>query len=614
MAGRIRDEDIAVVRERSAIEDVVGQHLQLRSAGGGSLKGLCPFHEERTPSFTVSPQRGYYHCFGCGEGGDVISFVQRIEHLSFVEAVESLARGAGIELRYEQGGAAPGRQAGQRQRLLDAHAAAAEFFREQLGSPEAALGRRFLEERGFDEAVSTPFGVGYAPKSWDALTAHLRGRGFSGEELLSGGLVSSGQRGPIDRFRGRLVWPIRDIKGDVIGFGARRLHDDDNGPKYLNTPDSPLYKKSQVLYGIDLAKAEIARRMQAVVVEGYTDVMACHLAGVRTAVATCGTAFGSDHVAMLRRLLMDQDEFRGRVIFTFDGDEAGQNAAVKAFADDQRFVAQTFVAVEAAGLDPCDLRIQKGDAAVRDLVASHQPLFAFAIQAVIRRYDLNFAEGRIGALDAAAPVVARIKDVALRDEYGRRLAGWVGVPEADVVSRVRTLAASPGRRSAASAPAASAGGPASLVEREAVKLAVQRPALAGPVFDALAGEVFVIPEYAAVRAAVQACGGAVAGGSGGEPWVRRLVEAGIDDSVRRTVTELAVEPLRADDDDHPRYAAAILARVEEIAINRRIHELDGRLRRINPEEQTEEYNRAFGELIALQQHARTLREKGLGTL
>ena len=217
--------------------------------------------------------------------------------------------------------------------------------------------------------------------------------GFTDAELLAAGLASQGQRGPIDRFRGRLVWPIRDRKGDVIGFGARKLREDDNGPKYLNTPETPLYKKSQVLYGVDLAKHDIANNLKAIVVEGYTDVMACHLAGEKTAVATCGTAFGEEHVQILRRMLMDQDELRGRVIFTFDGDEAGRNAALKAFAGEQKFVTQTFVAVQPDGLDPCELRQQRGDLAVRDLIASHIPLAEFAIRATLERYDLTHPGG-----------------------------------------------------------------------------------------------------------------------------------------------------------------------------------------------------------------------------
>src|SRR4051812_37291238 len=344
------------------------------------MKGLCPFHDEKSPSFHVTPSRGLFHCFGCQEGGDVIAFVQKIDHLSFTEAIERLAARANIELHYEQGGAAPRQQQGERQRLISAHAAAAEFYAEQLAAPEARVGREFLAQRGFDQAAAEQFSVGFAPDDWDQLVRHLRGRGFSDKELLLGGLAREGQRGPIDRFRGRLLWPIRDITGDVIGFGARRLLESDPvQAKYLNTPDSPLYKKSTVLYGVDRAKREIARRRQAVVVEGYTDVMACHLAGVPTAVASCGTAFGADHIKVLRRLLMDQDEFRGEVIFTFDADTAGRKAALRAFADDQKFVAQTFIAIAPEGLDPCDLRLQRGDTAVRDVVAQRVPMFEFAI-------------------------------------------------------------------------------------------------------------------------------------------------------------------------------------------------------------------------------------------
>ena len=292
MSGRIRDEVIAAVRERLPIEAVIGDYVQLRPAGGGRMKGLCPFHDEKTPSFNVNTALGFWKCFGCGASGDAITFVRELDHLSFTDAVEVLARKAGVEVVYEQGGSAPRQQSSQRQRLLDAHKEAAAFYVQQLGSAEAEIGRAFLRERGFDEAAWAHFGVGYAPNEWEALTRHLRGKGFTNEELLAGGLATQGQRGtPYDRFRGRLVWPIRDMKGDVIGFGARRLHDDDQGPKYLNTPETPLYKKSQVLYGVDLAKNEIATRYKAVVVEGYTDVMACHLAGETTAVATCGTAF-----------------------------------------------------------------------------------------------------------------------------------------------------------------------------------------------------------------------------------------------------------------------------------------------------------------------------------
>ena len=446
MAGRIRDEDIALVRERSAIDEVVGEYLQFRSVGGGSLKALCPFHEEKTPSFHVTPARGLWYCFSCSEGGDVIKFVQRIDNLGFTEAVERLANRAGIELRYEQGGHIPGQEQSQRRRLIEAHKAAAEFYAEQLDSPAAQAGREFLASRGFELADARRFGVGFAPAEWETLTRHLRGRGFTETELLAGGLASQGRRGLIDKFRGRLIWPIADLTGDVIAFGARKLAADDDGPKYLNTPETPLFKKSAVLYGADIAKRDIAQRRQAVLVEGYTDVMACHLAGITTAVATSGTSFGDGHITILRRLLMDDSQFRGEVIFTFDGDAAGQRAALRAFSMEERFVTQTFVAVQADGLDPCDLRVARGDAAVRDLIAQRVPLFEFAIRSALHDHNLETTEGRLAALDAAAPIVARIKDKGLRHRYAVNVDRWLGLmDEAFVLDRVQAHSGQPDR-------------------------------------------------------------------------------------------------------------------------------------------------------------------------
>ncbi|NDE51038.1 MAG: DNA primase, partial [Actinobacteria bacterium] len=438
MSGRIRDTDVTYVRDNSPIDDVVGDYVQLKNAGGGQKKGLCPFHDEKTPSFHVTPSRGYFHCFGCQVGGDVIAFVMKMDHLTFTETIEKLAERIGYTLTYDEsrGTSAP---SGHRSRLVAANAAAAKFYQEQLSLPTAQIGRDFLIKRGFDQTACAQFGVGYAPDEWDALTKFLRAQNFTIEELNLAGLSKEGQRGPIDRFRNRLVWPIRDISGDVVGFGARKLASDevDQGPKYLNTPETPIYKKSQVLYGLDMAKKEIAKKRQAVIVEGYTDVMAAHLAGVTTAVATCGTAFGDDHIRILRRLLMDDDAFRGEVIFTFDGDAAGQKAALRAFDDDQKFVVQTFVAVEPSGMDPCELRQEHGDVAVRDLIARRVPLFEFAIKSALKDFDLTTAEGRVQALGVAAPLVAKIRDASLRPEYARSLAGWLGMEVESVVAAVK---------------------------------------------------------------------------------------------------------------------------------------------------------------------------------
>ena len=475
MAGLIKREDIDEVRQRTDIKEVVDGYVTLKGAGLGSYKGLCPFHDERSPSFTVRPQVGRYHCFGCGEDGDVISFVQKLDHISFHEAVEKLAHRIGFELHYEDGGSGPNREdIGRRQRLLDAHKVADEFFRAQLLTPGAAEGRNFLYGRGFDRAAAEQFGVGYAPQGWDSLLKHLRGRGYTDAELKLTGMFSEGGRGIYDRFRGRLIWPIRDIAGDTIGFGARKLYEDDQGPKYLNTPETALYKKSQVLYGIDLAKRSIAKDRQLVVVEGYTDVMACHLAGIPTAVATCGTAFGTEHIKIARRLLSD-DGSGGEVIFTFDGDAAGQKAALRAFEEDQRFVAQTFVAVEPSGADPCELRQSKGDSAVRDLIGSRRPLFEFAIRATLKRHNLDTVEGRIAALRESAPVVAQIRDAGIRPAYARELAGWLGMPVEEVSRAVGAAT----KRAAQAASAPPGGGQARATGRAAGR-AMPGPAAALP--------------------------------------------------------------------------------------------------------------------------------------
>ena len=404
------------------------------------MKGLCPFHDEKSPSFHVRPNHGHFHCFGCGEGGDVYAFVQKIEHVSFVEAVELLADRTGYTITYS-GAAATNvqRDRGSRSRLLAANAAAQEFYAVALQSEEAAPARQYLHDRNFDAETAAHFGCGFAPSGWESLTKHLLRKGFEFKELEAAGLSREGRRGPMDRFHRRLLWPIRASGGEVIGFGARRIFDDDQmEAKYVNTPETVLYRKSSVLFGLDLAKRDIAKGHQAVVVEGYTDVMAMHLAGVTTAVASCGTAFGDEHLAMLRRLMMDDNFFRGELIYVFDGDAAGRAAAVKAFEGEQNLAGQSYVAVADDGMDPCDLRLKAGDGALRDLVARRTPLFEFAIRTALADHDLDSAEGRVAALRRCVPMVARIKEPMLRDEYSRRLAGWAGwADEGQVLTRVR---------------------------------------------------------------------------------------------------------------------------------------------------------------------------------
>ena len=612
MSGRIRDEDVAYIRDRSPIDEVVGDYVQLKSAGGGAKKGLCPFHDEKSPSFTVTPSKGFFHCFGCQTGGDVIAFLMKIDHLTFTETIERLADRLGYTLRYEEGGSnAPTFSAGARSRLIAANTEAAKFYQEQLNAPAAAHGRDLLTKRGFDKAACMQFGVGFAPDEWDALTKHLRAMDYTIDELETAGLSKMGQRGPIDRFRNRLTWPIRDISGDVVGFGARKLASDeaDQGPKYLNTPETPIYKKSQVLYGLDVAKKEIAKKRQAVIVEGYTDVMAAQLAGITTAVATCGTAFGADHIRILRRLLMDDDAFRGEVIFTFDGDAAGQKAALRAFSEDQKFVTQTFVAVEPDGLDPCDLRQQKGDLALRDLIARRVPLFEFAIRSELAHHKLDAAEGRINALNAAAPLVAQIRDKSLRPEYTRLLAGWLGL-EVEIVS----AAVSQGVKShpRAQEPTAVTSEESNwrpdphdarlILEREVLKSRLQEPALfIESLWSDIEADAFTHPAYREMRKTID------------EMQVLSM-ETITDEKIKTLFTELTVEPILADGRATALYVESIIARLREVAISRSIAELKSSLQRLNPVENEIEYNAAFAALVALETTRRSLHDLALGSL
>jgi DNA primase len=630
MAGRISDRDIAAIRERVRIDEVVGDYVQLRRAGVDSMKGLCPFHDEKSPSFHVRPNHGHFHCFGCGEGGDVYAFVQKIEHVSFVEAVEVLADRIGYTINYTGAATSVQRDRGSRSRLLAANAAALVFYAEALESGEAAPARQYLTERHFDADAARHFGCGFAPSGWDSLTKHLLRKGFEFKELEAAGLSREGRRGPIDRFHRRLLWPIRTSAGEVIGFGARRLFDDDPmEAKYVNTPETLLYKKSAALFGIDLAKRDIAKGHQAVVVEGYTDVMAMHLAGVTTAVASCGTAFGDEHLAMLRRLMMDDNFFRGELIYVFDGDEAGRAAALKAFAGEQHLAGQSFVAVAADGMDPCDLRLASGDGVLRDLVARRTPLFEFAIRTTLAEIDLDSAEGRVAALRRCVPMVAQIKDPTLRDEYARQLAGWVGWSDvAQVIGRVREEAKHPKNRSrathrrTATAPADAAVPEATAIrpdpsdptlwpQREALKSALQYPALAGPVFDALTVESFTHPGYAAVRTAIEAAGGTGAGIVGAQ-WLDAVRQQAPSPAAAGLISELGVEAIRVDDDKLPRYIGGVLARLQEVWVGRQIAEVKSKLQRMSPVEQGDEYHALFGDLVAMEAYRRSLLEQASG--
>ena len=615
MAGLIRRSDIDEVRSRTNIADIVGDFVTLKSAGGGSMKGLCPFHEERSPSFHVRPQVGFYHCFGCGEGGDVFTFLQKMDHVTFSEAVERMAGKLGYELHYEDGGQASDH--GARARILAANQAAAEFYVAQLGTPDAEPGRTFLGERGFDASAAQRFGIGFAPRS--GTSKHLKSLGFSEDELIAAGLVGKGERGDVyDRFRGRLVWPIRDVTGQTLGFGARKLLDDDNGPKYLNTPETAVYHKSQVLYGLDLAKKDVARGRQVVVVEGYTDVMACHLAGVTTAVATCGTAFGVEHIKIIRRVMGDVDNRdstgTGEVIFTFDPDEAGQKAASRAFAEEQRFAAQTFVAVAPDGLDPCDLRLKGGDDAVRRLVKTRKPMFEFMIRRVLDAHNLETVEGRVAALREAAPVVASIRDQALAIGYRRNLAGWLGVDIAEVERAVRGApraaerpqqaeAAEPGGAPVGPTLTQLATDPSTRLERDAVMAILQHPSDVGRDFILRFGDVrFGDETLSVVRDAIVTS----LDHAESSAWLT-AVAAEVPAHYSMLVQQLGIAPIPQRDEQMASYCVGVVTALVDRDLLRRKKELVGALQRTDATAENAKHQSLQRDLVAIEADRRAIR-------
>jgi DNA primase len=612
----INPEDLETVRERSRIEEVVGAYVTLRRGGGGSLTGLCPFHDEKTASFHVTPARGYYHCFGCGEGGDVFDFVQKISNVTFSEAVEYLADRCGVQLRYSDTGTARV-EPGLRLRVLEANKAAAEFFVDQLMSASGLPGRQFLDGRGFDKDAAITFGIGFAPSGGHELRDHLRSRGFNDAELVKAGLIR--EQG-WDFFQGRVLWPIRDAGKSVLGFGARKIFDDDRMPaKYLNTPETVVYKKSQVLYGLDLARTNIAKKNQVVIVEGYTDVMACHLSGVDTAVASCGTAFGEEHARLLQRMLGTGEVSGGEVIYTFDGDAAGQAAALKVFKGDHTFGSQTYVAVARNGLDPCDVRLADGEAAVRDLVANREPLYRFVMRNVISGFDLDRADGRLAAVRAAAPLVSSIRDHSLVLGYIRELAKLIGMDPDEVRREVK---ADQNRRAHQTRPDAHTGGEAEAVagpetptptptlrspsptdrrleaERGTLQLILRAPELFSDDWNQLKIDDFTDSAYQALFAAV------LAAEDGPSSWTQRVLQVNPEPVLEQLVITLAVEPMlrQATASYAAEYAA--LLRVQTVA--RAISELKSKLQRTDPTADSVAYNKMFARLVSLESERKVL--------
>lgn len=635
MAGIIRREDIEEVRSRAKIEDIISAHVTLRPSGVGTYKGLCPFHDEKTPSFSVRSHLGLWHCFGCSMGGDVISFVQEINQIPFQEAVEYLADKVGLSLRYEKTAKNDKTKTNlnTRKAIIEINTIASRIYQENLLKPNAVEARKFLAAKGFTKENCQEYSIGYATEKWDEITSTLMHKGYTQDQLLASGIASKSANGKIyDRFRNRAIWPIKDITGQIIGFGARRLDETDkNSPKYLNTPETAAYKKNQVLYGLDIAKKEIVAKKQVVVVEGYTDVMAAHLAGIKNTVATCGTAFGSEHTKLIKRLLGDGitvsssitmssgKTYGGEVIFTFDSDEAGQKAALRAFNENQNFVAQTFIALDPQGMDPCDIRLYRGDEQLQEIVKNRIPLVEFVLKSSIKNLDLSTGEGRTQAKEICTPIIAQIKDKTLREEYVRIVSGWIGIN----ISLPRNISfynkENTQQEQKQIKPTTNTYPNTILIpEKNTLEVLLQLPEyVSQKIFEKLNIECFKVPYYRQIFTTIKNLGGhnlytQISStytdnniSEATKKWVEKIAE-NVDPELKNTVYELAVNTIPQDKTEHlKKYVTDIISFLINKYLDEQTQILHAKLNRIGTNDP--EYNLVFEQIMKLELEKRVLK-------
>ncbi len=594
MAGRIKQEDIEAVRERTDIAKLVGQYLTLKKTGHDSLSGLCPFHQEKTPSFSVSPGKQVYYCFGCGKGGDAIGFLRELETLGFTEAVERLAQQAGITLRYEGDSPAERRAAARRIALIKANEEAARLYTKLLAEgPEAEEARAYVAGRGILPESVERFGIGYAPTSPDYLLKRMT-REFSPEILLEAGLATRGDDGSAvrDRFRGRITFPIHDLQGRGIGFGARILPTDPRASeqaKYLNTAETPIYKKNEVLFHLAAARGVIARTGEVYVVEGYTDVIGLVQVGIENAVATCGTALGEGHFRLLSR-------FAQRAILAFDSDEAGARAAERAYAFQETFPVQAVVMIMPQGLDPADFVAKHGADAVREAAKRSRPLVEYMVRRTVERHDLSTVEGQSAAVADALPILEGLSDPVRRSEYGHLLADLAGVSEPSVMQALNHRLGGHPQEVAKTMKRVSA---QDKVEREMLKLLTRDADTYRAFIDRLQIEHFRNPANRRVFVAIHEAEGDVGAIAGGE-----------DPKLAAMVSSFAVEALDGGDDAG--YAQSVWSRLQEFWLKSTSDAIRMRLQKLNPVNDQPAYDDLFRELVGVDGDLRRLRHGDLG--
>ncbi len=537
---RIPDTAIQEIRNRADIVGFVSRYVELKQAGR-NWKGLCPFHDEKTPSFNVNPDRQIFHCFGCQEGGDVIGFLMKHEGLSFPEAARTLAAEFGVEIPEERGSA----DAGLTARLFEANRLAQELYREALGRPEGRVAREYLVSRGFDGAAAERFGIGFAPARWDAVAERLRRERIPAEIGTTAGLLAERKtgNGHYDRLRGRLTFPIQDVRGRVIGFGGRALEVDQE-PKYLNTPESPVFHKRNTFFGYPDALEAIRRAGRVILCEGYFDRIAFARAGLGEALATCGTSLTADHGIQLRRRTRD-------VVLVFDGDSAGQQATEKALAELLPHGLRVRAVLIPGGLDPDDYLDREGADALRRLVDDAPDALESAIHNALRQ-GVTSPDQKADAVAHLAPLVARVADAVSRDEYIRRLALAVGasVPAVATIVRDAMRSSSQGRRlepEALGLARARRDEPEERQLRSLARICLRHPALFG---DEMALKLQEILPGGAWKSIIlqlieAAADGLVVPGGGVDSFA---VESRLDEEARLRLREIAIDDLSVDSD------------------------------------------------------------------
>lgn len=603
----IRDEDINEVRERADIVEVISGHVTLKKAGR-IYKGLCPFHNEKTPSFTVDPDKQLFHCFGCGEGGTVYTFIMKTEHLDFPEAVRFLAKKINFTLHEEEPTPKQKAVRTKQARLYELNERALKFFQSQLATSEGKKALAYLKKRGYGEETIEKFKIGYAPNTWDTLTNAAVRQRVQVSDLIDSGLSVRSDKGPLrayDRFRGRVMFPILDMQERVVGFGGRVIGDEQ--PKYMNSPETPVFHKGKMLYALSWSRNEIAASGEAVIVEGYTDTIGLMQAGVGNVVATLGTALTPDHLRLLSR-------FAKRIVLVFDADQAGEKAVERGLAlagefylspeakpslelMDQRHL-DLFVVSLPAGQDPADFVGKEGGDAFKKKVAEAVPLMDFVVNAALASFDLKTVTGKARASDKAIDIISSVPSAVEHEYYLKKVAEALDISYESLFDDFNKALKT--RRTSGGSTASSVTtqlDPAQKLEREVLKVCIQHPDVRGMFVKDLTIEHFTLDEHRRVYEMLKE-------ENGKKVDVALMIDRLPDGTIREIVAGLATEPVRTD--DVTLYAQEILRRIKEFEVKRRIHTLKGELKKINPERDPKKYDALFEQLLKLEAFRREL--------